>query len=406
MPGYAAVRPQDPWAGNATLALALTLVGACSTATAVRGENTALRSNQPLDVCPARMPPSRAPGGGDVVSLAIGVVNQCAVMGDQTVMCRGNNGMGELGVGVGGLQRSPVAVPGLSGVVDVQLSGNGAVCALTGSGEVWCWGSNRAGELGIGHERDEACGEHASRRDYCRRHPTRVQGIPRAVRLVVGGQLVCIVAVDRSVWCWGTSVEGGRRVEHATPFQVAPPSDLIDLANVYDHVVMTYAGGRVVGESENIPREIPPGARLVANFSGDICAILEDRSVRCRWQGVSCAPPGIEAPAECVTLRETGLRCVADLAIGFDHSCALHLDGRVSCWGSNDYGQTGQDVAASSTCHQSRCTPRPLPVSGIDRVVSVFTGGFQTCAIRDDRSVWCWGVVGGASTHVPVRVVW
>ena len=38
----------------------------------------------------------------------------------------------------------------------------------------------------------------------------------------------------------------------------------------------------------------------------------------------------------------------ADVFAGAYHSCAVHTDGRVACWGNNDFGQLG--VTTSTTC--------------------------------------------------------
>ena len=38
---------------------------------------------------------------------------------------------------------------------------------------------------------------------------------------------------------------------------------------------------------------------------------------------------------------------ITELAVGQQHTCALHADRTVSCWGSNDWGQLGNDRAMS-----------------------------------------------------------
>ena len=60
-----------------------------------------------------------------------------------------------------------------------------------------------------------------------------------------------------------------------------------------------------------------------------------------------------------------------EVSRGFDHACALHSNGSISCWGSNDVGQS---------------TP---PSSG--RFVSISSEYKGTCAVRNDGAVLCWG---------------
>jgi len=73
----------------------------------------------------------------------------CAVRMDETVVCWGNNSSGQLGDGTQITRSQPMAVPGLSEVLQLT-TGTDHACALLRSGQVLCWGSNVYGELGIG----------------------------------------------------------------------------------------------------------------------------------------------------------------------------------------------------------------------------------------------------------------
>jgi alpha-tubulin suppressor-like RCC1 family protein len=76
-------------------------------------------------------------------------------------------------------------------------------------------------------------------------------------------------------------------------------------------------------------------------------------------------------------------------ALGAAHSCALRDDGRVLCWGINNYGQLG------TSANNGTNTPNPVPVL-VDNtalgVVNQLALGFRhSCALRDDGRVLCWG---------------
>ena len=79
---------------------------------------------------------------------------------------------------------------------------------------------------------------------------------------------------------------------------------------------------------------------------------------------------------------------VVALAAGDKHTCALHADGAVQCWGGNDFGQLGNPEVESS--------PRPVPVHMPDGVfvVAIDAGAFHTCALTRDHRVYCWGSNG------------
>ena len=50
--------------------------------------------------------------------------------------------------------RTPVftdtPIPVLTNVRFEEIAGGGHTCARTGAGEVWCWGDNTSGQLGVG----------------------------------------------------------------------------------------------------------------------------------------------------------------------------------------------------------------------------------------------------------------
>ncbi len=82
------------------------------------------------------------------------------------------------------------------------------------------------------------------------------------------------------------------------------------------------------------------------------------------------------------------------------HACALLSTGRVRCWGLNDNAQVGRTAASSSGACRVQSAGRPLDlgcerqafeVPGIEDAVEIALGNGTTCAVRRDRSLWCWG---------------
>jgi alpha-tubulin suppressor-like RCC1 family protein len=74
---------------------------------------------------------------------------------------------------------------------------------------------------------------------------------------------------------------------------------------------------------------------------------------------------------------------VSDMALGYDHSCAIRVDGTLLCWGLNDSGQLGDGTRVSSA--------RPVLVEALSGVVDVGVGRIATCAVLVDGDVWCFG---------------
>jgi Alpha-tubulin suppressor and related RCC1 domain-containing proteins len=69
------------------------------------------------------------------------------------------------------------------------------------------------------------------------------------------------------------------------------------------------------------------------------------------------------------------------------HTCALLEDGRIACWGRNDYGQLGD----GSNTH--RYTPVIVSSIGttLPKAVAIGLGGYHTCALLEDGRIACWG---------------
>ncbi len=69
---------------------------------------------------------------------------------------------------------------------------------------------------------------------------------------------------------------------------------------------------------------------------------------------------------------------------GAAHACGLSRDGAALCWGDNAVGQLGLgDV-------DSRYEPWPV-LQGSLSFTQVSGGGTHTCALTEDRDVYCWG---------------
>lgn len=93
------------------------------------------------------------------------------------------------------------------------------------------------------------------------------------------------------------------------------------------------------------------------------------------------------------------------VAAGGPHSCAVRSDGRVMCWGLNNYGQLGNNTNIDSKI--------PVQVSTLTNATDVFTGDVHTCAITSTGALWCWGRNtygqlgngGTSSSPVPVQIV-
>ncbi|MCA9661556.1 MAG: hypothetical protein KC486_24665, partial [Myxococcales bacterium] len=103
---------------------------------------------------------------------------------------------------------------------------------------------------------------------------------------------------------------------------------------------------------------VPGRLHALSVGEGQSCAITEAGEVWC-WDDFNNGE----------AVRVPGLSDVVDVSVRLGGSCALHGDGRVSCW------RSGGEAA---------------PVKGVSGAVEVDCGQSRTCARLDDGGVVCW----------------
>jgi alpha-tubulin suppressor-like RCC1 family protein len=80
-----------------------------------------------------------------------------------------------------------------------------------------------------------------------------------------------------------------------------------------------------------------------------------------------------------------GPTCVKQVVCGYQHTCAIRADKTLWCWGANGSGQVGINSTDSP-----QTTPKYVSKLGA-AVEHVALGVDDTCARTSDGSGWCWG---------------
>ncbi|XXX72630.1 hypothetical protein WMF30_33780 [Sorangium sp. So ce134] len=333
----------------------------------------------------AALPVADLGAGANVASLAMGGLHTCARMTSGAVKCWGRlfvgsspvhqDNVGEYAHEMG--DRLPFV--GLDGPATELAAGAEHTCALVSGDVMLCWGDNGSGQLGLGDREHRRYGDGSS--------VSLGDGMV-ASSLALGESHTCARLSDRSVKCWGANDAGQLGLGDTNPRgddlnEMGASLPVVDLGGEpvlgisagLRHTCALLIGGRVkcwgrnnygqLGIGDTSSRgsdmrhmgdnlgEVDVGAAATALAAGGdhTCALLDSGRVKC-WGFNDSGQLGLgdkehrgDAPDEMggalppVDLGEGAT--VEAITAGAKHTCALLTDGRIKCWGLNDSGELG-----------------------------------------------------------------
>ena len=266
--------------------------------------------------------------------------------------------------------------------------------AIRADGTVVAWGRNDSGQLGNGNK--NRVGElvwpptpvvvRATRRSIFGKTTEVMKPLSKVVSLIRVGDSVFALTADGSVWAWGSNSHGqladGSRDHQLTPVRLDFAPDVVQLCTYpitsggFPWVHALTREGDVwkwrPEQGENaVPVRIPELSGIVEISIGEGygVALRNDRTVMAWHPGSGFTPP---PPAQV-----QGLSSVVAIVAGV-RSAALLADGTVATWFGRGDRSPGKYTA--------------IPAQGLTRILKVATGGGTIAALRDDGTVWTWGV--------------
>ena len=242
-------------------------------------------------------------------------------------------------------------------------------CAITTTGQAYCWGWNVFGQIGNGSTSFDVL------------TPAKVMGGHSFRQISAGTYHTCGVTMDDRAYCWG----GGDAV---------------------------LGDGTASGSSR--PVAVAGGLRFRQVSAGNehTCGVTTNDRAYC-WGSNSFGQLGNSAQstdleAELAPVPVMGTLRFRGVSTGHYHSCGVTTTSQAYCWGGDQWGQIG-DGAGSGSCQVSigtqSCRKKPTLVVGGYQWRQVDAGGGpgpgegqtgpthagRTCGVTNDGRAFCWG---------------
>jgi alpha-tubulin suppressor-like RCC1 family protein len=268
----------------------------------------------------------------------------CAMIQGGTVECWGSNASGQMGNNVPGTVQynNPVASVETLPVFDIAATST-AVCVVTQSGIVQCWGAGNQGQLG----------NNSTTSSYV---PITVYGITNATAIAAGQNHFCALLSTGAVSCWGNNSEGQLGNNSTTASYVAVSTNALS----------------------------GPATKIVAAYN-NTCALLTSGTLECWGDNSSEQLGNLNTSDALVPLTVTGATSVTDVAVGAGLICIV-TGGKAKCIGNNGQGQVGNNSGTTATSFSN--------VSNISgTVLRIASNYYHVCAITNNstNNVYCWG---------------
>lgn len=369
---------------------------------------------------PRKTSPVQIGSDEDWATLELGREHSCAVKIDHSLWCWGANLYNQLGaIPAADKPDHPLRVGNDNDWSQVAL-GDHHTCALKISGELWCWGDDSAGKLG-------ASGDGKT--------PLHVESNINWMFVALGGDHSCGIKSDTTLWCWGmnrTGQIGNTSTENQSiPVNIGEGWSSVALGASHTCALRINGtpwcwGANDYGQlhtGDKIYR--PDPTKIGSGFSwhsvtlGDnhTCSLTQDKVLGC-WghnaygQLAEGSTRDLTAP---ILFTDVGHEWES-VSTDFYHTCGIKFDKSLWCWG---WGQPPYQISSAMLENKwvsvavSSASTCAVHING-SLLCQYFAGGYgagymwgpsvngdsdwskvtadmeQICAVKTNRTLWCW----------------
>ena len=303
--------------------------------------------------------PAHVAGSNSWVEISAGSSHFLALNAAGELYAWGQNNFGQLGLGDVTPRTVPTLIPdaALSGDGWMSVSaGNSHTLALRDNGQLYAWGNNASGRLGLGFGNG-------------------AQSSPTAVPSPVGGETWTEISAgdahslailnDGTLWAWGNNLNG--------------------------RLGFGFAGNNFTSPTE-VTASVSGSAWTTVSVGTSHTLALRDNGQLYAWGhnangrlGIGVA--GNNFPAPTAVPSPVGGETWTEISAGDAHSLAILSDGTLWAWGNNVNGRLGVGGVAQ------RLVPTMVVTAGVSgsEWVAVSAGATYTIAVRDNGELYVWG---------------
>lgn len=254
----------------------------------------------------------------------------------------GLNNTYQVGDGTNTTHVPPYKHTAIGNVLEVE-GGSFFTIALRSDGQVFTWGENGKGQLGIGSTTPSV------------RTSPGTSTMTGAVHVAAGQQFAMAITASGALSGWGDNFRGqigdGTTTQREAPVPINIGGCVIGVSCGFTHTIALRSDGVVYSWGLNTSSALGRGSANQTYSTPDVI-------------------PGLT-------------NVVAISASGYTN-LALKSDGTVWAWGNNQFGQLGIGSTATDVM-------TPTRINGLPAIRSIAAGNWSCFAVGTDGSCWSWG---------------
>lgn len=256
----------------------------------------------------------------------------------------GENTQGQLGLGNRTNRSSPVQVGVLTDWLTISAnkdSGNYTSASVKTDGSLWTWGGNNDGVLGLGTSTVNP-----------RSVPAQVGTLTNWSDVSISRHMLA-VKTDGTLWAWGVNNQGplgqNNTISRSSPVQVGALTDWEKVATPFFASLAIKTDGTLWSWGFNVHGALGVGDTVTRSSPVQVGALTN-------WSSVSG---------------------------GGYAAVATKTEGTLFSWGRNNYGQLGDGTVISRSS--------PVQVGSLTTWAKADVGVFAGMAVKTDGTLWAWG---------------